>query len=66
MVIKLSVLTQSAVQKRAKRLKPIVRELIEELELAEEPEEIVKEKLGVWDSIKSWLIRIKDKLINAD
>ena len=72
MVIKLSVLTQSTVQKRAEQLKPIVEKLIEEIEMVErieliaEPEEIVPEMVSVWDSIKSWLIRIKDKLFHAD
>ena len=66
MVIKLSVLTQSTVQKRAEELKPVVEKLIEELELIEEKKEIVTEKIGIWDSIKSWLIRIKGKLFHAD
>ena len=72
MVIKLSVLTQSTVQKRAEKLKPVVEKMIEEIEMVErieliaEQEEIVTEKLGIWDSIKSWLIRIKEKLFHAD
>ena len=64
MVIKLSVLTQSAVHKKVTRVVPVMElEVVERIELIEElEEEIISEKVGLWDSIKSWLIRIKDKL----